>query len=173
MNRQDEILLSLGWYPLRVATRREPTEADLSQLEDRLGARLPDSFRYFLCRYGEGALALHGCFPILEPCSWGQWGIIDQFLGFSKKPNEGLLSTNFDIFAGRIPEGMLTFAYDPGGNLLLLNIKGIKPAGTVWFWDHECRPRNIKGELTENNLYLVADSFTQFIESLRTGMPDS
>jgi len=170
-----EIMAAHGWYPLRVATRRDPNEADLSSLEGRLGARLPEDYRRFVARFGQGALR-HGCwFAIREPCPWGQWGLVDQFLGFSADSDGSLPAITFDLFADRIPAGMLPIAEDPGGNLVLLAVAASRPRGSVWFWDHEHRPRPNDEVRTSamfgdsnrvDNLYEIAMSFASFLEEI-------
>jgi hypothetical protein len=169
----------LGWYPLRVSTRRSPSDAEVDRLEARLGGALPDDYRQFIRRYGQGAVRHGKWFPLQEPTPWGQWGIVDQFLGYSTKATDGL-DAALDLFEDRIPAGTLPIAYDPGGNLLLLSASGAAaPPGAVWFWDHEHRPRPSSdgddwratpGQAgPADDVYAVAPSFTTFLESLRAG----
>ena len=171
----DDAMSRVGWYPLRTATRRNATDADLRRVEARLGGRLPDDYRAFVVRYGQGGVQQRAWFPIEEASPWGPWGLLDQFLGFSTK-GDGIEDAAFDLFAGQIPEKMLPIAYDPGGNLLLIAAEGSdRPAGSVWFWDHEHRPRadddgtGWRGNerAADDNLYAVAASFTEFLSALR------
>ena len=46
------------------------------------------------------------------------------------------LAWNAATFRDRIPDGLLPFANDPGGNLYLIAV-GDHEDGAVWFWDHE------------------------------------
>lgn len=62
----------------------------------------------------------------------------------------------------RIPKDFITIGKDLGGNQICVSLKGSN-SGTIYFWAHEEEAENIKHE----NLYKIADSFEEFLESLK------
>ena len=60
-------------------------------------------------------------------------------------------------YLNRLPAGMLPIALCPGGDLICLNMDK-ELFGKIFFWDHE-------HECLNNELYLVADTFLEFLRS--------
>ena len=58
-------------------------------------------------------------------------------------------------YKGIVPEGMLPIGNDQGGNIILLRTDGNK-RGSIYFLDHE-KP-----------VFLIADSFEEFINGLKS-----
>lgn len=164
MSDIDDRMQALGWYPVREPTRRDPSESDIEALETVIGGRLPEDYRHFLARYGQGALKHEGWFRISEPCPWGQSAMVDEFLGFSSDPGAGVGALR--TFGLSLPAGMVPVAIDPMGNLVLLSVN-VAPRGAIWFWDHEGRARLLPSPRVEpDHTYLVADSFSTFVRHL-------
>jgi hypothetical protein len=138
----------------------------LATLESEWDCHLPDDYRAFLLANNGG-----------EPDRW-DYGI--PFLERGE-PSEAGLQVVFGIqepwespanilwvleaYAGRLPDGFLPIARDPGGNLLVLRVRG-EPVGQVWFWDHEGEHR-VSGEEPLANMSWVASSFTEFVAGFR------
>ncbi|RYF36106.1 MAG: SMI1/KNR4 family protein, partial [Cytophagaceae bacterium] len=57
------------------------------------------------------------------------------------------------------PEELLGIGDDPGGNSICIAFKGLRP-GAIFYW----RENGWQGE---QNLYLIADSFDDFVGLLR------
>lgn len=172
MTGEDDIMPALGWYPLRVADRREPTSEDFVRLEEQSGGSLPEDFRDFLARYGQGAFKHGGWFRIREDSPWGPWGLVDRLLGFSKDPQWDLPQGPFEAAADQIPAGTVPFASDAGGNLLLLAVASPRPHGSVWFWDHEGRAGDARiRDGVSDHTYEVAGSLNEFLLALRADKP--
>ena len=165
MSEIDDRMQVLGWYPVRESTRRNPSNIDLETLETAVGGRLPEDYRRFVARYGQGALRHGSWFGISEPCPWGQSAMVDEFFGFSSEPGAGLGAFP-SSFGNSVPEGMVPVATDPMGNLVLLSIDAARRPG-IWFWDHEGRARLLPSPRAERDqTYLVADSFSTFVRHL-------
>lgn len=72
----------------------------------------------------------------------------------------------YKIEEKRIPTHILPIAHDPGGNLICISC-GKKDNGYIYFWDHEKEVDYNKSDDNDySNLYLVAKSFTKFIDNL-------
>ena len=138
----------------------------LAKLESEWDCHLPDDYRAFLLAHNGG-----------EPDRWDyEIPLLDH-----GEPSEAGLQVGFGIqepwgspanilwvleaYAGRLPDGFLPIARDPGGNLFALRVRG-EPAGEVWFWDHE-REHRVSGEELLASMSRVASSFTEFVAAFR------
>jgi cell wall assembly regulator SMI1 len=139
--------------------------SDITRLEAELGVKLPDDYRTFL-------LAHNGGWP--EADSFHSYGgekrdeesieSVDRFLAYYDGEYNNLLKS-VNTYKGRIPPHFLPVANDPGGNLILLGVSG-PDRDKVFFWDHELEAD--EDETPDySNLLFVADSFQEFLDSLR------
>jgi len=135
---------------------------DLDKLEVRLGYKMPDDFRRFLLKYNGGMP-----FPYYyDVQGWQEpHAAVNEFNGILP----GLyndIEVNLENRKGRLPEGFIPIANDPGGNTLLLSLVD-ETLGKVYFWDHENEPYERGVALKDYpNIYWVADSFNQLLEQL-------
>ena len=140
--------------------RFDPVPAGaVNAAEKRLGVELPTDYRTFL-------LTTNGLCPETD-------------LSFTV-PERGtvLLGSLYGICADRthgdleheqedatlwdpLPVGYVAIGHDPGGCLLLLTTLG-DDSGSVYFWDRKGFWVRADGR----NIFLVAKSFTEFMESL-------
>jgi cell wall assembly regulator SMI1 len=66
----------------------------------------------------------------------------------------------------RLPTHIIPIACDPGGNLVCISC-GSDDYGKVYFWDHENEvDYTVSGDDDYSNLYLIANSFNEFIDGL-------
>jgi hypothetical protein len=151
MSAIDDLLAPFAPYPIRPASRRTPSESDLEAFEQELGGALPADYRLFLPAYGRMGLEEETRFPLPPGCPWGAFGTVGQFFGFSSTPDEDIVHRIFTTYAGRLPVSMIPIASDPGGNLLLLGVKGADER-KVWFWDHEFRVAAARMDEIEKDL---------------------
>lgn len=138
------------------------TERQLAEVEKKIGRRLPPDYRAFLLEHNGGYPEPDG-FPI-PGLGAGADGMVDRFLAVYEGDEDNLLEY-VETYRGRVPEGFLPVAHDPGGNLICLALAGAE-AGRVFFWDHEEEAE--EGEPpTRENVYEIAASFTEFLNGLR------
>jgi hypothetical protein len=86
------------------------------------------------------------------------------FYSISNDYNLGL-SKNIMLFIHRIPKELIPIGCDGCGNQICLGVAGER-YNKVYFWDHE---EEMDGEETEpwyDNIYLIANSFEEFINKL-------
>jgi SMI1/KNR4 family protein SUKH-1 len=132
---------------------------------DDLGHPVPDDYLEFLTSY-PGT----GCFDVsvvgygLEhaPCASEGWYPLTLFYAACSDKRYDLLNfrqNHLDDF----PPHLLVIGDDVGGNFFCLDLRK-ETLGRVYFRFHD--------EEIENGLYLLADSFTAFILSLRENMPE-
>lgn len=138
---------------------RALTEHDLDQLEIRIGVRLPHDYREFLLKYNGGRPIPSGF--LIQGFPNNPYGMIHYFFGIDDQLESNNLMWHWEVMNGRLPDGLLPIAGDHSGDLLCLTLYGDKH-GSVVFWDFydEHYPPTYK------NIYHVANSFSDFIDSL-------
>jgi cell wall assembly regulator SMI1 len=141
-------------------------------LEQELGVTLPDDYRNFLMQHNGGYPEPDG-FRYYSRYPGNYFGdsvnveraMVDRFLALYDGEYNNLQNYR-EMYQGRVPSEMLPIANDPGGNLICLAIRG-NNLGKVLYWKHE--EEADEGEVANySNIYFVADSFVQFVDSLTT-----
>jgi cell wall assembly regulator SMI1 len=110
------------------------TRARIEQVESALGRRFPDEYVEFLLAHNGGfpkpsGVRLPGRATATETVSW--------FLGIDGKENLDLMVHARSYCGSLVPPDLLPIAFDPGGNLFLLNVGDGAERGHVYFWNHE------------------------------------
>lgn len=143
-------------------TQKRPSDGDISTFASSIQGTLPDDYRHFL-KAENGGRPDPNQFRFSRKDGITQDGSIHYFFALYDG-RVGSLKRNFDAYRGRVPGGYLPIGVDPFGNLILLRVTAQNP-GKLFFWDHEeedeCIP-SIK------NMYVVANSFSGFLENLST-----
>jgi hypothetical protein len=132
-------------YPAAAASR-------LIELEDHLGARLPEPYRAYLAGQDGGALEgynNHGIEIILGIGEVPQWSSLWYLLG-----QDG------DV----IPSGWIPVGTDAGGGLFMLAVAAEDP-GSVWYQSSELEEDDagVSYPVVRERL---ADSWTEFLSSI-------
>jgi hypothetical protein len=138
---------------------RRLVDDDLNVFESQIGFTLPSAYRLFLLKYNGGRPIPSG-FPIRGFVN-NPYGMIHYFFGIDQDFECYDLPWNWGVMNGRLPDGFLPIAGDHSGDLLCLSLYGDN-YGSIVFWDFydEHFPP------TRRNVYDVADSFSEFLESL-------
>jgi hypothetical protein len=141
-------------------SNNSPLEEEFLQaLEQYWGFGLPKDYKNFLLKFNGGVPNKN--YFYFKDSDFGSQ--VDYFFGVKKDENFNLLM-NIKMYEERIPQNFIPIADDPGGNLVLISVKG-PDRGKVYFWDHEMEAD--EGEKPDySNLTLIADSFDEFINSL-------
>ena len=131
----------------------------VADLEGRLGVTLPDDYKQFM-QTVNGGVPEPDSFAVLDRGHV----MIGVLYGILDPPaSNDLLYENEELRSwDELPDGFVAIGEDPGGNRLLMKIAGER-AGGVYFWDR-------KGFYARDdgiNLFLVAASFSVFLESLQ------
>ena len=123
---------------------------------------LPKLYKEFLLATN-GGRPKFSAFPI-EGMPLNPVGSIHFFFGIENSRWRVYdLAEAYDFFAGRIPHDIVPIASDDFGSHVCLDLR--KGKDRVAFWDH--RHFWGTGEWREGDLYPVADSFAEFLASLR------
>jgi SMI1/KNR4 family protein SUKH-1 len=139
------------------------SEADLRAIEERYGFRFPSEYKDFLLTFN-GGKPDRWMFRLKGKRVYGE--CVHYFLSMSDDPNISfhVYFRRYKVDAKRLPDEVIPVAFDPGGNLICLAVKGTNE-GKVFFWDHEAETSG-RGERGEN-LRLIADSFREFTDGLK------
>jgi hypothetical protein len=144
-------------------TKRNPptTRAAIAKFEKDREITLPASYRDFLLETN-GGVPEDTAFPIDGMSNTTIW-TLQTFCGNGvAEPTDELAYSN-DLYVGGIPQGIVLIAIDDGASFVALDLR--KGTDRVAFWDH--RHFWGTGEWRESDLYHVANSFDDFLSSLR------
>ena len=158
--------------------------ADIEKVEAVAGAKLPDDYSEFLRTYGESLFANSVVFePASEEAVYSDkddpspefhGSNVSGFFGLNEDEDESLAGL-LDFYGDRIPQKVIPIADDGLGNLICLDLNETS-SGKVYWWDHENEfdteayqeafGKPMPEEAKYKNLYLLADSFSAFLEKL-------
>jgi hypothetical protein len=134
-------------------------ETAVATLETAIGTDLPSGYRRFLLTYNGGKPKPNIFFISAEEGT----DILRAFLGLSDSGYYQLVE-HYEDYLGRIPKNFLPIGVDTMVNLVCLSVAG-DDYGKVYFWDHD---REVtEGEPDYRNVYLLAESFDEFLSKLR------
>ncbi len=137
-------------------------ESEIKRVEVELQIKFPESYKTFLLKYNGGRPSPN-IFPIHGDSADNQ-GILDWFLCIQEGSHYDI-TWEMEMYDGRIPRNFLIIGKDPGSNNICLSISGDE-YGKVFFWDHENEVA--EGEEPDyQNVYLIANSFDEFLKSLK------
>jgi hypothetical protein len=146
-------------------TEAQLVPSQIEAVEKFVGLSFPKEYKEHLLRYNGGRCS-PSVFNFVEngeetssAVDWffsiydGEYDNLVDYINIYKKDKE------------RLPVRMLPIAHDSGGNLVCISCSGADE-GKVFFWDHE--KEDLPGILNDEyaNMYLVANSFTQFLNEL-------
>jgi cell wall assembly regulator SMI1 len=133
----------------------------ISQFETNREIVFPSLYRDFLVAKNGGIPDLK-YYPIVG-MHLNPFGGIQLFFGLNKKIQHYSLEEAYDLYAGGIPHGIVPIADDGGGNYVCLDLRNGKERVAYWdkrhFWG--------TGQWRESDLYRVADTFAEFLTSLK------
>jgi SMI1-KNR4 cell-wall len=140
------------------------TDRKIKNAERQMGRSIPLAYRNFLLEHNGGHPDQSDFRMAGVRKGTTQIGTVKSFLGINL-PEETLnLDYVLETFRDRVPTNLFPIARDPGGNLILIAENGFD-AGKVYFWDHE-RESDEGEPPTDRNLYLIANSFDEFLDKL-------
>jgi len=129
-----------------------------------IGFQLPDDYRSFLLMYNGGGLSGYSFYA--EDID--QEFRTDVFYGLNIEGRRAIdLRYWFNTYDDEIPKKSLLIGGDPGGMHLLYVTKGEDKG--IYLWDHAHRIEGYSEE--EGNTYFIAESFEEFIKSLKKFIP--
>lgn len=131
--------------------------AQIREYEEKIGVPLPDDYRQFLIE-NNGGYPEPDSFNYKEKEGVGS-STVQGFLGFNLSDGNNV----YDFLEHWTIDNMVPIAFDSCGNLIVMNLA--EKEGYVFFWDHE-EEDEINLAHINNDIQLIANSFTEFINSL-------
>jgi hypothetical protein len=158
-------LKALGIKPFRGSTFNPATQSDLHQIEQLLGARLPDDYRHFLTKFGECGFERNVVFLLdVDYVDFGYFFGVPVLIDGIQSPPDTMPDTMFPIG----DEGL--------GNYYCMAFRGREP-GSIYYWNQHigweaeadeylARRESVPADLHMKCVTRIAGSFEQFIESM-------
>lgn len=171
-NEMMELLAKLGFTP----SKKPSGERILKRIEKEYELVLPPLYRFFLLNYKQSASDEEIAYSCNEPPPWsgdGKTLTLDWFL--LPEAEDDNLEETLDNYYDRLPSALVPISADMAGNLICIGVSD-KATGKIYFWDHEneleakLMLQEDVGDITVDdywdNLYVIADSFIDFIRSM-------
>lgn len=143
----------------RIKGKRSATEAQIHELEAKIGCSLPEEYRNFL-KGSNGGNPNPDCVRIPGVAGIDNVGVGTLFYLQPSKPVANELFYEYGRAAGLVPEGHLPIA--GSSDLFTLSLKP-KTFGAVYWWFHETDELDDDGNFLESAGYLLAASFDEFL----------
>jgi hypothetical protein len=148
-------------FPKMTDANPPTTLAAIESFERERGLVLPGLYKEFLLAINGGAPEAPA-FPI-HGNPTASTGVMQSFAGIGVREPTSELAYAYDLYFGGIPRGIVPIAGNGGGDYICLDLRNGKERVAFWdkrhFWG--------TGEWRERDLYHVADSFAEFLGSLR------
>ena len=139
------------------------TQTDIDDLETATRQIYPAQYKQFLLM-NNGGRPKENNFKFKAVADNLDGGIVDGFYGIDLELKVNNLDSAYKTYLGRMPKNIIPVAHDPFGNQICISVSG-NDSGKVYFWDHE--EEVSEGlEAGYQNLYLIADSFEEFLNQL-------
>lgn len=151
----------MAMFPGMRANNPTTTSAAIKDFERDRGLALPNRYKEFLLATN-GGVPEAPAFPVDGMAGTGIW-VIQVFFGIGVREPTSELAYGYDLYAGGIPHDIVPIAADGMGNYICLDLR--KGGERVAFWDK--RHYWGTGEWRESDLHHVANSFEEFLASLR------
>ncbi|CAN7745532.1 SMI1/KNR4 family protein [Paenibacillus sp. LjRoot56] len=133
--------------------------------EQKYGFRLPQDYKKFLLTYGEMNYNHQISYSLITNIpKHNERGRMGYFYNLQNGNND--LISNIESYLGRMPESMIPFADISGGDQLCIGVTE-NVSGKIYFWDHDQEHFDPSEEELWNNVYLVANTFSEFILSFQ------
>lgn len=143
------------------------TPEEIVKIEKKINLKFPAEYKEHLLKYN-GGQCTPNLFTFIENGTQTD-SCIDWFLAIYDGEYDNL-EQYIDIYKldeKRLPIHIVPIAHDPGGNLICISC-GSNDNGSVYFWDHESEvDYNTASDDDYSNLYLIADSFNNFLKNLK------
>lgn len=139
------------------------SESEINDFEQKWNINLPENYKNFLLENNGGRPAEDLTFPIKNDPPLNL-GVINFFYGINAGEHNDL-DKEMRVHEDRVPKGFVPIAGDPMGNEICLAVSG-EHEGEVYFWEHEEEAEDGE-EPTMQNMYLVANSFEEFLNNLK------
>ncbi len=152
------------------------SEDDVLRIEKRYKIKIPEIYKLFLFKYGDCTIEQEIRYRPVKPSHYtDKDGLNDfgSFFGFEEGMNN--IGKIIKQYYERVPNSLIPIADDGLGNLVCIGVKD-EYRGKIYFWNHEDELMahvmlnekeylDISIDNYWNNIFLIAESFLDFIKS--------
>lgn len=153
-------------------TERQTSIEEIKQIEELIGYQLPEEYKLHLLKYN-GGMCEPNVFSFKEDGEMTS-SCLHWFLAIYNGEGDNLRESieTFKLDEKRMPQHIIPIAHDPGGNQICISCDG-QDKGAIYFWDHENEvDYSVSDDNDYSNLYFIASSFNEFLESLTADEED-
>lgn len=144
--------MDVTWTDFDLRNAPLAAEESIRKAEAQLGVRFPPDF-VEVARRHQGAAPTPAAFPLAD----GSSSVFNNLLHFEKSPQAtNIVNTRLDL-EHLLPEGVIPFGVDPGGNYLCFDYRTSPDRPAVVFWAHD-----MPGGDTQR----IAASFSELLQKL-------
>ncbi|WP_053332514.1 SMI1/KNR4 family protein [Candidatus Jidaibacter acanthamoebae] len=149
------------------------TIEEILEAEGTIGAKLPSDYVEHLLKYN-GGHPDKDCYPLLEPLPYynritkAEAKSYDSEIAWFYAIHDGEYSNllrEYKFDGDRLPKGLIAIGRNSFGDLICMSV-GMGNYGKVYFWTLEGSVQLGEEEPWWDNVFLIANSFTDFINSL-------
>ncbi len=140
--------------------------SDIENIEKYVQLILPEEYKKHLLKYN-GGRCKPNIFKFFEKNKLARSNV-EWFFAIHNGELSNLLDNinDYKLKHKRLPNQIFPIARDAFGNLICISC-GEKDFGSIYFWDHENEvDYQIENDNNYDNLYSIAKSFNDFINSL-------
>lgn len=147
------------------------TENEIKMVEEKFEVKFPLDYVEVAMKYN-GAHVSPELFQVE-----GKEKVFGTLLTYDNEDDENILEV-FNDYKDTLPEKIIPFAFDPSGNLICFDYKNHEENPIVVFWEHEnagekemlIRQEGLTAiqveELARENIFYIAETFTDFLSKL-------
>lgn len=144
---------------INIVSNKGFNENELITFSNKIGYKLPNDYIGFL-RHHNGGLVKDSISTYYK--NGHQKFILTSMFGLESEDN---LISQYERYKNRIPNTCIPIGRDAGGNLVCLNLSEDR-YGHIYFWNHEEELKYEEGKITINDLYFIAETFNDFLNSI-------
>lgn len=179
MDIYEKIELLGGMQLLPSPNARRPTLSELTEFATSAGVALPNTYKNFVLRFGCCGFKKWIVFPLIG--AKGHSVPVERHLTLFAGGGESDLGLVWfwRTYRDRMPRTMVPIAEAGGGDLVCIGVSE-QNGGQTYFWDHHNEwdeegyldgGKPVPDNLEYQNVTLVANSFEEFILSMRATEP--
>lgn len=149
---------------IKIIESKESTNIEeIRKFEKLIGAELPKDYVDFILRYN-GGHPIADTYDLIEPINENEtFSGIEWFYPFGEQYKNNVIRY-YSLFKDRLPNDFIRIASASCGNDICICVRG-ENYGKVYLWDHENEAPEGQ-EPWYDNVYLIANSFTEFMDKL-------
>jgi hypothetical protein len=170
ISRYQQKMQYFQWTDYVGDERQNFSGQDIQEIEKEIGCKLPDDYADFLIHYG-GSFIYSAMYPFPSPFFNGVQGGVERFYSIPMVGREFRVSSGLhalmlsDREEELVPANLLPISDGLGQNQICISLYGADQGHVYWLFGEEGEMIEDGEERGYSNLYFIANSFDEFINS--------